>query len=64
VILSDVYPETPAERSGLKPGDIVISLDGKPMENGRQMQVNLYSRAVGDTVQLEIERGTTIQPCW
>jgi len=62
VILSDVYPGTPAEKSGLKPGDIVISLDGKPMENGRQMQVNLYGRAVGDTVQLEIERGTTVQP--
>ena len=50
------------QRPGLKAGDIVLSLDGKPMENGRQMQVNLYSRAVGDTVQLEIERGTTVQP--
>lgn len=57
VILSDVYPDTPAAKVGLKVGDIVLSLDGKVMENGRQMQVNLYSRAVGDTVRLEIQRG-------
>jgi len=34
----------------------VLRLDGKPMENGRQLQVNLYSRAVGDTVRLDVER--------
>jgi serine protease Do len=62
VILSDVFSETPAFRAGLKPGDIVLSLDGKPMENGRQLQVNLYSRAVGDTVRLEIQRGTQTLP--
>ena len=56
VILSDVYPEGPAAAAGVEVGDVVLRLDGKPMENGRQLQVNLYSRAVGDTVRLDIER--------
>lgn len=59
VILSDVYPEGPAARAGAEVGDIVLRLDGKPMENGRQLQVNLYSRAVGDTVRLDVERRGT-----
>ena len=56
VVLSDVYPEGPAAVAGAQVGDIVLRLDGKPMENGRQLQVNLYSRAVGDTVRLDLER--------
>jgi phospholipid/cholesterol/gamma-HCH transport system permease protein len=38
------------------PGDIVVSLDGKPIENGRQLQVSLYRRLVGEVVTLEILR--------
>ena len=56
VVLSDVYPGGPAATAGAEVGDIVLRLDGKPMENGRQLQVNLYSRAVGETVRLDIER--------
>jgi serine protease Do len=59
VVLADVYPDGPAAKAGLKVGDIVTGLDGKPMENGRQLQVNLYGRAVGETVVLQVERGTT-----
>jgi serine protease Do len=57
VVLGDVYPDGPAAKAGLKVGDIVTGLDGKPMENGRQLQVNLYGRAVGETVVLQVERG-------
>ena len=61
VVLGDVYPDGPAAKAGLQVGDVVETLDGKPMENGRQLQVNLYGRAVGEAVSLRVERsGRTI----
>jgi serine protease Do len=56
VIIADVYPGGPAEAAGLEAGDIVLTLDGKPIENARQLDVNLYSRTVGDEVRLEVLR--------
>ena len=56
VVLADVRPGTPAARAGLRPRDLVIAVDGKPMENGRQFQVGLYRHGVGDVVTLDIVR--------
>src|SRR5919109_332729 len=56
VVIADVTPGSTAAAAGLRPGDMVLSLDGKPMENGRQFQVGLYRRAAGDAVSLEILR--------
>ena len=57
VVLSDVAPGGPAARAGLQPGDLVLALDGKRMENGRQLRINLYARGVNETVVLDVQRG-------
>jgi serine protease Do len=56
VVLADVVPGGPAAQAGVRPGDVVVALDGKPMENGRQLQVGLYRRGLGDVVALDIVR--------
>ena len=62
VVLADVLPGSPAAKAGLRPGDMVLALDGKPMENSRQLQVNLYRRLIGEAVQLEVLReGQTLR---
>ncbi len=57
VLVANVANDAPAEKSGVQPGDIVLSLDGRQMENGRQLEVEIYRHPVGDTVRLEILRG-------
>jgi serine protease Do len=58
VLLSDIYPGMGAAKAGLRPGDVILTLDGKVMENGRQFRVNLYRHTIGETVDLEIKRGS------
>jgi serine protease Do len=57
VVLSDVMPGSPAAKAGLEPGDVVLTLDGKPMENGRQFRINVYTRGVGEQVAVDVRRG-------
>jgi serine protease Do len=57
VIAADVTPQGPAAQAGVGIGDIILTLDGKPLENARQLNVNLYRRPPGSAVTLELLRG-------
>jgi serine protease Do len=57
VVLADVTPGGPADDAGLKPGDIVVRVNGKRMRDARQLEMNLFRYAVGDKVQVETLRG-------
>jgi len=56
VVLADVTPDGPADKAGLKIGDIVVSLNGKIMTSARQFEVNLYRYSVGQKVNVEVLR--------
>ena len=57
VLLEDIIPDGPAARAGLMPGDIVLSVNEKPVQNIRQFALVLYNLAVGEKARLQIQRG-------
>jgi serine protease Do len=56
VLLSDVAGGGPADVAGLQPGDIAVGMNGKTMENARQMEVSLYRYAVGSKIEIQVIR--------
>jgi serine protease Do len=54
-IVADVVPLGPAAIAGIEIKDVILTLDGKPIENARQFGVNIYQKA-DQTVTLEIQR--------
>ncbi len=57
LIVSDVDPDGPAGTAGLKVQDIVLALDGAPVENLPAFQAALYPKAHGGPATLEVLRG-------
>src|SRR4029450_4733551 len=56
VILGDVAPGSAAEKGAPGVGEVVPAPDGKPMQNGRQFEVNMYRKEPGATVTVTVLR--------
>jgi serine protease Do len=57
VIVSDVLPQSPAERAGLKTEDVIRSVDGMALDNVALFVLSLYTQNDRDFVTVHIRRG-------
>jgi S1-C subfamily serine protease len=57
--LPAIAPGSPAEKAGLKAGDIVLEIEGQVVDSEHPLDAMLTSYAPGQTVKLTILRGTS-----
>jgi serine protease Do len=57
VVVNRVYPGGPADRAGLKAGDIILAVDGRAVEDVDAFRYRVATRALDGTAALEVWRG-------
>ena len=56
-LVSDVVPGGPAEKAGIKRGDVITQFDGKIIRSSRDLPFVVASTPIGKSVVVEVMRG-------
>jgi len=57
ILVRRVFPDSPAEKSGLKPGDIITQLNGRPVQGLDSLRGRVGLSRPGETMKLDVVRG-------
>jgi len=60
-LIADVMAGSPAEKAGLKQGDILVTFDGKEIKDARQLQLAVAAAPIGKQLVAEIYRDGQLQ---
>ncbi len=52
-----VTPDSPAAKAGIRPGDVVVAVDGTRIRGGRNLGMILAKHSAGDEVEVSLLRG-------
>ena len=52
VLLTDIYPGGPADRAGLKPGDLITQIDGHDIEDDEALRYRIATHPVDSAVRV------------
>jgi serine protease Do len=55
-VVEYVVPGGPADRGGLRPGDLIVGFEGQPIERAAQLQWLASTSGVGRTVTVRVQR--------
>ena len=59
-LVSDVQPDAPGAKAGLRTGDVITELDGKPVTDAGQLQMIVGQKRPGDTIRLQVMRDSKL----
>ncbi|MFN3955692.1 MAG: trypsin-like peptidase domain-containing protein [Pararhodobacter sp.] len=57
VVITDLHPLSPLAGAGLRPGDVVLSIDGEPVNSPPELLFRLSARGIGGVARLAWLRG-------
>ncbi|MDY3868624.1 MAG: DegQ family serine endoprotease [Pyramidobacter sp.] len=61
-LVAEIMPDSPAEKAGLKRGDIITALNGKKIDSSVALSTRVRQHMAGDKIKLEVVRlGKTLQ---
>jgi serine protease Do len=60
-LVGDVSPNSPAAKAGLQKGDIIISMNGKPVNDSNDLRMTVSMMAPGSRVDLKVTRDGAIR---
>jgi serine protease Do len=55
-LVSAVDPDAPGAKAGLKTGDVITELDGRPVTDAGQLQMTVGQKRPGDIIHLQVVR--------
>jgi Do/DeqQ family serine protease len=55
-LVVSLHPDSPLTASGLKRGDIILAIEGKPVENAQELGYRVATTAIGATTIVEYQR--------
>ena len=55
-LVSDVQPDAPGAKAGLRTGDVITELNGQPVTDAGQLQMLVGQKRPGDTIHLQVVR--------
>ena len=61
VALMNVVPDSPAAQAGLKVGDVVTSINGRPVRGSAELRAQLGVIPAGEMVELRVQRGAEVR---
>lgn len=61
VLVGAVEEGSPADKAGVRVGDIILSVDGKDVDSSTDLRLGLSEKKEGDSVRLEVLRGRSRQ---